>query len=235
MFSGLITAVTLRQPPTTRWATGTALAVIGISLIARSQPSLRTDLGGILAALAAGLGWAIYAMIARQRIGAGLDSTTCMAAMFTGGAILSAPLLAVGDTAWMTTRNGIGLALYLGVVTIGVVYTCLGWGLGRLPAPTVVTLTLAEPMTAAILSSLVLRQTVGVAGWIGVVIVLAALLITARGGEARSNPLSVPAEALAQPNSERRIGVRSGRVHLVHEPVNLSGVADLDAIDSVAT
>jgi drug/metabolite transporter, DME family len=192
VFSGLINATILRRPPTMRWAAGTALAVIGIALIAHSQPSARTDLRGILAALAAGLGWAIYAMIAQQRISHGLDSTSCMAAMFTGGAILSAPLLAVGNTTWMTTRNGIGLSIYLGVVTVGVVYTCLGWGLGKLPAPTVLTLTLAEPMTAAILASIVLHQTIGTAGWIGVMVVLAALLITARRGDSRPAALTDP-------------------------------------------
>jgi drug/metabolite transporter, DME family len=179
MFSGLISATILRRPPTARWAAGTSLAVLGIALIARSQPSARTDLGGILAALGAGLGWAIYAMIGQQRIHAGLDSTSCMAAMFAGGAVLSAPLLAVGDPAWITTRNGIALSLYLGIATIGIVYTCLGWGLRTLPAPTVVTLTLAEPMTAAILATLILHQAIGVAGWIGIAVVLIALVISA--------------------------------------------------------
>jgi drug/metabolite transporter, DME family len=186
VFSGLINATMLRRPPTVRWAAGTALAVVGIALIARSQPSARSDFGGILAALAAGLGWAIYAMIAQQRISRGLDSTSCMAAMFTGGAILSTPLLAVGHKDWISTRNGIGLSLYLGVVTIGIVYTCLGWGLRKLPAPTVLTLTLAEPATAAILASIVLHQTIGIAGWVGVAVVLAALLVTARSGRSLS-------------------------------------------------
>jgi DME family drug/metabolite transporter len=183
MFSGLINATIVRRPPTARWAAGTTLAVAGIALIARSQPSARTDLGGIVAALGAGLGWATYAMIGQQRIRNGLDSTTCMAAMFVGGAVLSAPLLAVGDDAWLTTRNGVALSLYLGVVTVGVVYTCLGWGLRKLAAPTVVTLTLAEPMTAAILATVMLEQTIGITGWIGVAIVLVALLVTASGTE----------------------------------------------------
>jgi DME family drug/metabolite transporter len=184
VFSGLINAVILRRPPTARWAAGTALAVSGIALIAHSQPSARTDLGGIIASLGAGLGWAIYAMVGQQRIRAGLDSTSCMAAMFTGGAILSLPLLAVGNNAWITTRNGVSLSLYLGIVTIGIVYTCLGWGLRQLPAPTVVTLTLAEPMTAAILATLVLHQSIGVVGWVGIAVVLIALVITASSGDA---------------------------------------------------
>ena len=77
--------------------------------------------------------------------------------------------------------NGIALSLYLGIITIGVVYTCLGWGLRKLPAPTVVTLTLAEPTTAAILATAVLHQSVGMAGWIGIAVVLVALFLTASG------------------------------------------------------
>ena len=178
------------SPTTLRgWAAGTTLAVIGIALIARSQPSARTDVGGILAALGAGLGWAVYAMVGQQRIRAGLDSTSCMAAMFTGGAVLSTPLLAIGNTDWIITRNGIALWLYLGVVTIGIVYSCLGWGLRELPAPTVVTLTLAEPMTAAVLATLVLHQAIGAAGWIGIAVVMIALVITASGGD---SPAELP-------------------------------------------
>jgi DME family drug/metabolite transporter len=188
MFSGLINATIVRRPPTARWTAGTTLAVAGIALIARSQPSARTDPRGIVAALAAGLGWATYAMIAQQRIRKGLDSTTCMAAMFIGGAVLSAPLLAAGDNAWLTTRSGFALSLYLGVVTVGIVYTCLGWGLRKLAAPTVVTLTLAEPMTAAILATVMLAQTIGVAGWIGIAIVLIALVVTASDSDEAKRP-----------------------------------------------
>jgi len=192
VFSGLINATLLRRPPSARWAAGTTLAVIGVALIARSQPSARTDLVGILAALAAGIGWATYAMIGQQRIRAGLDSTTCMAALFTGGAVLSAPLLLTGDVSWTTTRNGIALSLYLGIFTIGVVYTCFGWGLRQLPAHTTVTLTLAEPMTAAILAATVLHQDIGATGWLGVVLVAFALLVTASRSDSAAHPATEP-------------------------------------------
>ena len=183
MFSGLINAAILRQRPTTAWMAGTTLAIIGVALIASNQPTGRTDISGIGAALGAGLAWAIYARIGQQRITSGLDSTSCMAAMFLGGAILSMPLLVIDGTEWIATTDGIALSLYLGIITVGIVYTCLGWGLRKLPAPTVVTLTLAEPMTAAILSTVLLHQTIGATGWVGVAIVLAALVITARDGQ----------------------------------------------------
>lgn len=187
VFSGLINIALLRRAPTGRWVAGTTLAIVGTALIAQSQPSARTDVGGILAALGAGLGWAIYALIGQQRIRAGLDSTSCMAAMFLGGAVLSTPLLAIGDTHWIASRNGIALSLYLGIVTVGVVYTCLGWGLRRLSAPTVVTLTLAEPMTAAILATAILHQSIGVVGWLGVAVVVMALFVTASTADGADN------------------------------------------------
>jgi DME family drug/metabolite transporter len=179
VFSGLLHWVIDRRHPTGRWVIGTLLAMVGVALITSSQPSARTDIVGVCAALAAGLGWATYAMIGQQRIRQGLDSTVCMASMFTAAAALSAPLLTVGNTGWLTTGRGITLALYLGVVTVGVVYTCIGWGLRRLAAPTVLTLTLAEPMTASILAAVVLNQAPGAVGWIGTAVVLVALLITA--------------------------------------------------------
>ncbi|MCU1387319.1 MAG: multidrug transporter [Ilumatobacteraceae bacterium] len=192
VFSGLIDAIVLRRPPSLRWLAGTVAAVLGVALIAGGQPAARTDVGGIFAALGAGLAWAVYAMIGRQRIAAGLSSTTCMAAMFVGGAVLSAPLLAVGTTNWIVTPKGVALALYLGIVTVGVVYTCLGWGLRTLSAPTVVTVTLAEPITAALLATVVLDQVIGVSGALGIATVSAALVITAR--DRRSIP-SEPAQS----------------------------------------
>ena len=196
VFAGLIDSAVLRRLPTTRWVTGTGLAIVGMGLIARCQPAARTDLSGILASLAAGMAWAVYARIGEQRIRAGLDSTTCMAAMFTGGAILSLPLLATGNIGWIVTRHGMTLSLYLGIVTVGVVYTCFGWGLRRLPAPTVVTLTLAEPMTAAVLATVLLHQRIGVAGWIGVAGVLVALMITA--GSPMTTDVPIAASGLEQ-------------------------------------
>jgi len=65
---------------------------------------------------------------------------------------------------WLVTGRGALVIVHLGVVTVGLAYTLYGCGLRRLPAPTVVTLTLAEPVTAAVLSVVVLHESLGVAG-----------------------------------------------------------------------
>ena len=72
------------------------------------------------------------------------------------------------------------MALHLGVVTIGVAYTLYGWGLRRLAVPTVVTLTLAEPLTAAILGTAALGERLGPLGWLGAALIATGLLVAAR-------------------------------------------------------
>ena len=136
----------------------------------------------MLAAVGSGFGWAVYATIGKVCIGRGLDSSACMAALFTGGALLLAPFLVLDDIGWAASAHGVALALYLGVVTVGVAYTCYGRGLRVLPAPTVITLTLAEPITAAVLASVVLHEDIDPLGWVGIALVLVALVVTAKAG-----------------------------------------------------
>ena len=181
VFAGLIDLVVLRRAPTRGWLVGTALGIVGVVLLVGSQQT-GADLLGLLAALASGFGWAVYASIGKVCIGRGLDSSTCMAALFTVGAVLLSPFLVVDDLSWVRTPDGVALALYLGIVTVGVAYTCYGRGLRVLPAPTVITLTLAEPITAAVLASIVLHEDIDAVGWLGIALVLVALVVTARAG-----------------------------------------------------
>jgi DME family drug/metabolite transporter len=133
----------------------------------------------------------VYATMGGRQIAGGLDSTASMAAMFTTAAVLVSPLLLTQDVGWVTSGSGAAMALYLGVVTVGMAYTLYGRGLRRLDPPTVITLTLAEPITAAVLSVIVLDESIAGPGWIGIGLVLAGLVVTARGAAGRitSRPL----------------------------------------------
>lgn len=201
VFAGLIDVAVNRRAPTRGWMLGTALGIVGIVVLVGSQDSGHVDALGILAALLSGFGWAVYASIGSHCIGRGLDSSACMAALFTVGALLLTPFLVIDDIAWATTAKGAALVLYLGVVTVGVAYTCYGRGLRVLPAPTVITLTLAEPITAALLARVVLDEEIDVLGWIGIGLVLAALVVTARAGAARAARSTRRAIATSRPTS----------------------------------
>ncbi|HXH05079.1 MAG TPA: DMT family transporter, partial [Vicinamibacterales bacterium] len=108
-------------------------------------------------------------------------------AVFPLAAIGLAPLLLVSDLRWLTDPRGIAVALHLGVVATAVAYVLFSTGLQRIPGPTAVTLSLAEPLTAAALGAIVLGERPGAAALAGAGLVLAglALLALPRGREAR--------------------------------------------------
>jgi drug/metabolite transporter, DME family len=185
VFSGLIEMARTRSLPRRGWLIGTAAAVVGVILLGVVGRDTAPDAWGILCALGSGLGWATYATIGRWQIERGLPSTVSMAAMFTLAGLLCAPLLLVEPLDWLATPGGWTMVLYLGVVTVGVAYTLYGWGLRSLTAPTVITLTLAEPLTAALLAFVILDEAIGVWGSAGIALVAAGLVITARDATTR--------------------------------------------------
>jgi len=130
-------------------------------------------------AVLAGLGWAVFATVGKHHIDRGVDSTASMAAMFSGGALLLSPLLLAHSPAWVATGPGLVIALYLGIVTVGLAYTLYGIALRHLEAPTVITLTLLEPITAALLGAIVVHEGIRPAGWVGIALVLVGLVLTA--------------------------------------------------------
>jgi DME family drug/metabolite transporter len=179
MLSGLITSRRSGEPPASRWLIGSAVCIAGVALLGLIGRPLHADAWGLALAGAAGLGWATFATIGRQQIENGVDSTASMAAIFSGGAVLLAPLLAWHHAAWVMTARGAAISLYLGVATVGLAYTLYGFGLRRLHAHTVITLTLLEPLTASLLAATVVHERIRPAGWLGVALVLAGLVVTA--------------------------------------------------------
>ena len=177
MFAGLISAVKRRRAPSPRWLLGTGLGVGGVALLGLMGRDATVDLDGIALACLAGLGWAVFATVGKHEIDRGRDSTATMAAMFGGGAVLLAPLLAWHHPIWVASWSGGLAAVYLGVVTVGLAYTLYGYALRHLATPTVVTLTLLEPITAATLGAVVVHERILPIGWVGIGLVLAGLTL----------------------------------------------------------
>ena len=186
VFAGLIDVVRTRRPPSRPWLVATATSITGgIILVASGGGGSRFDIVGMLAALGAGASYALYADTTKRLIVGGVGSTAALAASFTVGAVLLL-VLAVGEPfGWVTTPSGAILLAHLGIVTIGVAYWLYGYGLRHLPVPRAVTLTLAEPVTAAMLGVLVLDEALTPLGWTGVALVLAGLLLAGTSIEDR--------------------------------------------------
>ena len=140
---------------------------------------------------------ATYAVVAQGLIvgrgGAGpVDSSVVMSWIFAAGALMLSPALLVEPLDWLGTRAGIVMVAHLGIVTVAIAYLLYGYGLRFIPASMAATLTLAEPVTAAVAGVVVLDERLTAAGWVGAALVAAGLALT---GLRRPGPRPSPVAA----------------------------------------
>ena len=126
----------------------------------------------------------MYSVTAKTTMERGLDSTVALAAPFTVGALILAVAAVTQPFGWLGTGSGLAMALHLGILATGVAYVLFGYGLDRLTAATTVTLVLAEPLTAILLATAFLDETLEPLGWFGVIVVLGGLVVVGRTAEA---------------------------------------------------
>jgi len=177
-FAGLFGLVLHGDRPTRRWALATALAIGGATLLVLAGgDAANVDPGGVLLALGAGASYGLYTVTSKALLEAGHQPEGVMAAAFGLGAVLLSPILITQDAAWLTTPGGASLAIYLGLVPTAIAYVLFARGLQKLPAASVATLTLAEPLTAATLGVVILGERPGPIAGLGALMVLSGLLV----------------------------------------------------------
>jgi DME family drug/metabolite transporter len=168
-----------REPLTGRWAAATALACAGVLLLVLGGGGASVEPLGIILAMASGSGYATYAVLAKRLLRRGHAPERVMAASFSLGAVLLAPVLLLGDVSWVATRDGLALALFLGAIPTALAYVLFARGLRHLTPGETATLTLAEPVTATGLGILALGERPGAVAAVGSGLVLAGLLALA--------------------------------------------------------
>lgn len=187
IWAGMLQAATGQRLPL-RWWLGTALAVAGGVLLVGGGDRAAQPVGvaGIALCLAAGLSYAVYALVNKRLVAeAGAGAATFGA--FTLAALIALPAAwAAAGPASIGARD-LAAALWLGVVATGVAYLLFSQGLHHVSAATGVTLALAEPVTAFVLAIGVVGER---PGWVaagggalvllGLVVVVAAELRPAR-------------------------------------------------------
>jgi drug/metabolite transporter, DME family len=179
-FTGVFSRAFAGERLERRWFAATGLACAGVALLTLGGSSGgQVSAPGIGLALAAGAGYAGYAVIAKHLLDRGGTPEGVMAAVFGTGALALLPALALVDTGDLFTADGLALAAYLGVVTTALAYVLFARGLQRIGASETATLTLAEPVTAMALGFAVLGERPGAAAVAGAVLVLAGLALLA--------------------------------------------------------
>jgi DME family drug/metabolite transporter len=187
VFTGLVALGASGERPVPRWYPATGLAIVGCALLLAPGGDRELDAIGLGLALGAGLSYAVYTVAAKALLSRGVAGPTVMATFFLGGAVLLAPALLVADTDGMATGRGLAMVFWLGVATTAVSYVLFSAGLHRLQSSTVATLSLTEPLTAALLGVLVLGERPGLVAALGALVLLSGLLVIST-----SRPTSPP-------------------------------------------
>jgi len=175
VWAGLLAWLTGAGRPSRRWVFATGLAVAGVILLIAGGRRLQVNLPGVILALAAGASYAIYAS-ASKRLLESASPDAVMAVVFGLAALLLSPILLQSDVGWVGTPRGAAVALHLGLLATTLAYLLVARGLRSLPAPTAVTLSLAEPLTAAGLGLLVLQERLTLTALLGGGLLLAGLI-----------------------------------------------------------
>jgi drug/metabolite transporter, DME family len=194
-FAGLGGWLVDRTKPGGAWAVATALAAVGVALMAISGSAAEVSPTGVALALGAGASYAVFTLASKRLLDAGARVERVMAAVFTLGALLLVPVLVFGDLDWLTSTHGAAMALWLGAVPTALAYILFAQGLRLLPASEVATLTLAEPVTAAALGAIVLSERPGALAIVGILLVIAGLAVLALRGK-RGDPVPAGEGAL---------------------------------------
>jgi DME family drug/metabolite transporter len=186
ILTGVLSAVLFRSLPTRRWMLATAVAIAGMSLIVLSGKDTNVSAVGILYALGAGLGYALFALASKRIVGSGVESDIAMARVFGIAAVMLAPTLFLVNTEWVFTTGGVSLGLWLGIVTVAIAYWAYANGLRNLEPRETTMITLAEPVVATILGAVVLDERPAALAWFGIIIVIVALAYESRTTAAHS-------------------------------------------------
>ena len=188
IFSGLIEWLVLKTKPSRAWTMATALAVVGCSLLFLNKDALTVNPLGVSLSLIAGFVFAIYTIVSKEIVNK-VDAIPAVAMTFSFSAIMLLPFLFVFNSSWILEPSNSLTILYLGIMTTSVAYILYLSGLQKVPSSSAVTLSLGEPLTAAILSVIIVGEVLSPVSWIGVFLLLGGILVLTVSGRKRVKQL----------------------------------------------
>ncbi len=179
IFAGLLALFVENIRLTLTWWLATGLAVAGGAILVLSGSDIGVDMPGILLAMGAGLSYAIYALSSKTLL-VHEKPDAVMAVLFNLGALLLLPLLLTAELGWVGSPGGLMVVLHLGLLATTLAYALFARGLQQVNTATAVTLSLAEPLTAALLGIFLLGEPVTAPALIGMGMVFVGLYLVGR-------------------------------------------------------
>lgn len=185
VFSGMIEWIFLKLRPTKVWGISTSLAILGCMFLFATKGEVSINPMGVLYSLVAGLIFALYTMTSKFLLQKE-DAISVVAMTFSLSALLLTPFYFILDVSWLTDARNIGIIFYLGLATTSIAYVLYGWGLRKIPASSALTLSLAEPTTAALLGVVVVGEILSATSWLGIGLLLGSIAFLTLGSKSNN-------------------------------------------------
>jgi drug/metabolite transporter, DME family len=176
VIGGFLARVCRGETLSRRWLIATSLAIVGCSLLSLSGGDVAIDPVGILLAIGAGASYAAYTLMIKGLL-VEHSPNAVMALVVCLGAVLVSPVLVNCDLDWLLQPRSIGVVMHLGLATMALSYWLFARGLQTVQVATAVTLSLAEPMTAATLGIVVLGEQLNAQAFAGISMIIAGLVV----------------------------------------------------------
>jgi len=172
-----------------KWFICFVLGISGVILLSlgESHSSISSEqiqnngqiLGIFLGALA-GLTYALYSWIAKKLIDRGIDSKASMGLIFGIGSLFLLPTLFFTGGNLFDENINIYVVGYMMLIPMFLGYVLFGYGLKTVPASKAITLTLFEPLVAAVLAIALVGEELAPIGWIGMIFISLCLALLSK-------------------------------------------------------
>ncbi|MCP8615446.1 DMT family transporter [Salirhabdus salicampi] len=176
ILAGLLEVFIYKKMPKIQWWFATMIGISGVLLLFNPFQSESFNGVGIFMAIGAGLSFAVYTLVSKQLLQS-QNSEAVVGVIFFLAALLLLPIFFFFPLQWILEVGGFITILHLGLLATALAYLLFSKGLNDLPASHAVTLSLAEPLTAACLGVFLLKETLTFTNTIGIALVFMGLIL----------------------------------------------------------
>ncbi|MER2191707.1 MAG: EamA family transporter [Solibacillus sp.] len=185
VFAGLIEWIIWKVRPTRVWAIATGLAVIGCVLLFVNRGEAVVNPFGISLALCAGFMFALYTNVSKKLMEQE-ETLPAVAMTFTICALFLLPFAARDGFTWLSAPTNLWSMLFMALAATTLAYILFLAGLQKISSSAAVTLSLAEPLTAAMLGVFLIGEYLTVTSWIGVGMLLSGIIVLTLGAKGKA-------------------------------------------------
>lgn len=183
----LLSALFLQERLTIGKLGGLLSALAGCGLISGIAGGTRFEPSGVLIGLLSGLAYSIYTISVKIEMRRGNDAVTAVIYCFFFAALTGIIFSSPGQTVALILAQWDGrlflLMMGLGLLCYTVPYLLYTFAIQRLPAGVAASMSVIEPMTAALLSVLLFGEALSIPAMIGIAAILISAAVLTRDGQ----------------------------------------------------